>query len=194
MGERMGWHTRGYLPHFDGYGCAQHVVFRTQNSLTSEIVEETSFMSTQAARQWIDIQLDQSISGRIFNDTKAALMMEETIRHFDGSRFDLLAWCIMPNHLHALIVPLGDNQLGKIVRCWKMQATKRLGGGQVFAADYFERFVRDTRHLAITLAYIENNPVKAGLCGQPHDWPWSSASKKAQGWVPNTSNCPVFMK
>jgi putative transposase len=44
------------------------------------------------------------------------------------------------------------------------------------APEYFDRYMRDDHQLAATQAYIEANPVKAGLCGEPSDWPYSSAS------------------
>jgi REP element-mobilizing transposase RayT len=194
MNNRLGWHNRGYLPHFDCYGAAQHVIFRTFASLDAASINNARTMSQDQARAWLDEKLDHSKTGRIFDGTRAADMMEETLRYFDGSRFDLLAWCVMPNHVHSLIVPLGENRLGDIVRTWKMQATKRLGCGRVFATDYYDRFIRNSKHMATTLAYIENNPVKAGLCIEPSEWAWSSASKKAQGWMPRTENCPLFLR
>ncbi len=41
--------------------------------------------------------------------------------------------------------------------------------------EYFDRFIRNARHFAKVVAYIENNPVKARLCEKPEDWPFSSA-------------------
>jgi putative transposase len=193
MAHRLGWHNRGYLPHFDGYGAAQHVVFRTFDSLSAAIVQKSATLPVSDARRFVDTQLDGSHTGRIFEDQFAASEMEETLRHFDGQRFDLLAWCVMPNHIHVLIVPLGENRMGDIVRTWKMQATKRLGGGRVFAADYFDRYMRNSKQMETTLLYIEYNPVKAGLCLYPEQWRWSSASKKSEGWFPNAQNCPVFL-
>jgi putative transposase len=193
MKERKGWHYRGYLPHFDGYGAAQHVVFRTFHALRPDQVEQSRDMSTNQARTWIDRQLDFSRAGCVFDEPSAATIMEETLHYFDGDRFDLLAWCIMPNHIHVLLVAIGDNRLGDIVRTWKIQATKRLGRGKVFADDYFDRYIRNKAHMAFTLAYIETNPVKAGLCIEPDEWQWSSAAKKATGWLPKAHNCPVFL-
>jgi hypothetical protein len=45
--------------------------------------------------------------------------------------------------------------------------------------DYFDRFIRDDKHFAIAISYIENNPVKAGLCANPCEWQWSSARFRA---------------
>ena len=41
--------------------------------------------------------------------------------------------------------------------------------------DYFDRYIRDEKHFASAITYIENNPVKAGLCRRPEDWAFSSA-------------------
>jgi len=47
--------------------------------------------------------------------------------------------------------------------------------GQFWMEDYFDRYVRDAKHFANAIAYIENNPVKAGLCEKASDWKFSSA-------------------
>src|SRR5262245_15912184 len=92
----------------------------------------------------------------------------------------------MPNHVHALIEQTEGHRLGDIVRSWKSftakQANARLGsGGAFWAADYFDRYIRDEPHFFATLAYIESNPVKAGLVARPEDWRWSSAGRRRQG-------------
>jgi hypothetical protein len=51
-------------------------------------------------------------------------------------------------------------------------------GSQFWAKDYFDRRIRDSDHEERVTRYIENNPVKAGLCGCVEDWPWSSAAEK----------------
>ena len=52
--------------------------------------------------------------------------------------------------------------------------------GQFWMEDYFDRYVRDEKHFASAIAYIENNPVKARLCKKPEDWLFSSAWFRAQ--------------
>jgi len=47
--------------------------------------------------------------------------------------------------------------------------------GRFWQKEYFDRFIRNPRQFAGTVAYIENNPVKANLCDRPEDWPFSSA-------------------
>jgi len=87
----------------------------------------------------------------------------------------------MPNHVHALFTPKPDFTLSSIVHSWKSytakEAKKRLGlEGKFWQAEYFDRAIRDARHFALALAYIEDNPVNAGLVNHPDEWLWSSAS------------------
>jgi REP element-mobilizing transposase RayT len=88
----------------------------------------------------------------------------------------------MPNHVHALLTPCPGWDLGKIVHSWKSytanECNKLLGrSGAFWQKEGFDRYVRNEVHYYNAAAYIENNPVKAGLCKRPEDWPWSSA-----GW------------
>jgi hypothetical protein len=68
-----------------------------------------------------------------------------------------------------------------VLHSWKsftaQQANKLLGRqGEFWAREYFDRFIRNEQHLAQAIAYIEQNPVKAGLVDNPEAWPYSSAS------------------
>jgi REP element-mobilizing transposase RayT len=76
--------------------------------------------------------------------------------------------------------------LSNVLRNWKSFTAKeiyKLRGfqGNVWAADYFDRFIRDAEHFANAVSYIENNHVKAGLRTRAQDWPYSSASESAGG-------------
>ena len=101
------------------------------------------------------------------------------------SRYELGAWVLMPNHVHVALRPLGDQDLASTVRSIKgssAQAANRLlnrSGSRFRARDYFDRRIRDRDHEGRVTRYIENNPVRAGLCDRVQDWPWSSAGKNA---------------
>ena len=90
----------------------------------------------------------------------------------------------MPNHAHVLIMTKREHGVGPIVKSWKaFTATKinRVLGrrGPLWRRDYFDRFIPDNDHYATTMRYIERNPVAAGLCVNPGDWPYSSAGWKS---------------
>jgi REP element-mobilizing transposase RayT len=124
----------------------------------------------------------------LLRDPAHASIVEQALLHFDGERYRLLEWCIMPNHVHVLIHCLGGTTLGTIVRSWKTYTARQINAstgrsGALWAVDYFDRYIRDHEHLADAKAYIRRNPVKAGLCVNPEDWRWSSAWS---GWQVQT--------
>jgi REP element-mobilizing transposase RayT len=131
--------------------------------------------------------------------------VQDSLLHFDDLRYKLLAWVIMPNHVHVLFETSADWEMSKIVASWKSwtagkiaqiicaskgaaEVTGAVGtdlGHNLFARgrmqcpvwhrEYWDRYIRDERHLTAAVAYIENNPVKAGLAKSPDSWPWGSA-------------------
>jgi REP element-mobilizing transposase RayT len=124
--------------------------------------------------------LDAGHGACFLNDPRLAALTEQAILHFHKKRYHVRAWCVMPNHVHILIDMHPGYPLPAVVWSWKSwtarHANALLGrSGQFWQREYFDRFIRDCRHLADVIAYIENNPVKAGLVATPSDWPWSSA-------------------
>lgn len=114
-------------------------------------------------------------------DPRIARLVEDALLHFDGVRYRMIAWVIMPNHVHVLIEMLEGYALSDIVHSWKSytakEANRILGRtGQFWFREYFDRYIRDERHFANTIQYIHNNPVNAGLVDRAEDWPFSSAS------------------
>jgi putative transposase len=166
---------RGYLPHFDANTLVQHVVFRTANSLPNDILERARQHDSAQSRRMIDAALDGGQSGNLFKDPQFADLMQIGLRYFDGDRYDLQAWCIMPNHVHVLLVTAPNVLLGQIVKTWKSQATrlinaKTISSGPIFARDYFDRYIRNSLQMNRAIAYIEHNPINAGLCQTREDW------------------------
>lgn len=184
MTDHRGWNSRGYLPHLDAAAVIQHVTFRLYSSLPASLVERLKAGGDGAAySSAVDEELDRGIGPVWLEDQECAAIVADALRQFDGVRYDLLAWCVMPNHVHVLIRQVKGWPLGTVVKSWKAYTARminrRLGrNGPFWAADYFDRYVRDEDQLVGVVRYIEANPVKAGLCARPEDWPFSSASKE----------------
>lgn len=179
MAQPKGWHSRGYLPHFDSPETIQFITFRLAGSLPSH-VHLGSKPLTDDALYNLDESLDGGLGECWLDRPEIAILVEEALMHFDPGRYRLLAWCIMPNHVHVLIEIPGRHSLSSIVGSWKSFTAKRANTllnrtGAFWHADYFDRYMRNEEQLERTVAYIENNPVKAKLAEAPSDWPWSSA-------------------
>ncbi len=113
------------------------------------------------------------------HNERVALLVQDTLKRFDGERYRLIAWCVMPNHVHVLLEQKQGYSLSSIVHSWKSftahEANKLLKRSDRFRTpDYFDRFIRDEKHFAAVVEYIRRNPVKAGLVDAPEEWPWSS--------------------
>ena len=178
------WRSRGYLPHLDAPDLIQHVVFRLADSLPKGMQRTALKMPIKEHVATVDKALDAGYGCRALAIPSVAKLVQTALLSFDEERYALIAWCVMPNHVHALLQARPGHGVQRIVHSWKSytatQANRLLGRtGPFWAPEYFDRFMRHEEHLAGTAAYIEGNPVTAGLCRNISDWRFSSAWK---GW------------
>jgi putative DNA methylase len=134
-------------------------------------------------RRRIEIYLDKGY-GSCCLKGDAASIVQDSLLFLDAKRYRLFSWVVMPNHVHFLASPLEGQTLASILHSLKSytsnEVNKLLGRrGQLWMGEYFDRFVRDEDHFRNVVRYIHNNPVKAGLCDKPSDWPWSSTAWNA---------------
>jgi REP element-mobilizing transposase RayT len=179
--SHAGWRSRGYLPHLDAPNLVQHVVFRLADSLPVHVREELAGTQREHRVDVADAALDQGHGRRDLANPVIAELVQRALLRFDSERYALIAWCVMPNHIHVLMQTRPGHRLDRIVHSWKSftaHAANRMlcRKGIFWAPEYFDRYMRDDTHLAATLAYIEANPTKAGLCQHPAEWPFSSAA------------------
>jgi len=185
----LGWHSRGYLPHFEGGSIPQEVTFRLADSFPSELLDrwrnELACLlpseSEAERRKRVEEYLDLGKGECLLRDARVAGMVENALLYFDDTRYHLHAWVVMPNHVHTLFTAETGFTLWSILHSWKSftsKAANRILGrhGQFWQEDYFDRYVRNEEHYWAAVDYIEMNPVKAGLCARKEDWPFSSAS------------------
>lgn len=198
------WYSRGYLPHRDRIGLLQSVTLRLADSLPQPILHdlegEIAHLSEDRRdaerRRKIEHLLDSGMGCCALRHRAVARTVQDSLLHFDGERYQLLAWCIMPNHVHTLMEV--DHPLAQIVQGWKsftarwvLARNEELPLGipdsrHLWMRDYWDRYIRDEKHLMSVIEYIHNNPVKAGLCREPWQFLWSSAAILA-----GTADVPV---
>ncbi|MCZ7669209.1 MAG: transposase [Chloroflexi bacterium] len=131
-------------------------------------------------RQRLETYMDAGYGECFLRDPRIGSLVENAFIYFDKVRYRLLAWVIMPNHVHVLIETMLGFPLDEIIQSWKSftahQANDLLGrSGQFWFPDYFDRYIRNERHYDNVVRYIHENPVKAGLVSKAMDWPFSSA-------------------
>ena len=97
----------------------------------------------------------------------------------DQSDVSFWAYCLMPNHIHAVVLPGAESSLAKFFSVLHRRYARRTNRlhdwqGHLWQERYFS-VVMDEAHTVAAMRYVELNPVRAGLCSAAHEWPWSSA-------------------
>lgn len=175
------WHT-GKLPHRNKEGLIQSITFRLADSLPQSVLNEieneikdlTGEKRDAEKRIKYNYWLDKGMGCCALAHREMAQIMQDALFHHNGEKYDLLAWSIMPNHVHVLIKAKSD--LSKIIQSWKSFTGKwalannkkyKLGidkeTDQFWMPEYWDRFIRDEEHFNTTVAYILNNAGKADL-------------------------------
>ena len=172
----------------------QSLNFRLADSLPSgvlvkmeaELASESPDKRDVELRRRVEKYLDAGHGKCWLRQSVVAKIAEDALMHFDGERYRLLSWCIMPNHVHALIETRMQFSLSGVLHSWKSfighEANKVLRlEGEFWQREYLDRYVRNAEHYEKVMAYIEENPVKAGLAKIKSDWLWSSARFRIPG-------------
>jgi putative transposase len=89
------------------------------------------------------------------------------------------AWCLMPNHVHLVLVPAVEEGLRAALAGVHWRYASHVNDRENWRGHLwqsrFSSFPMDEAHLHACVRYVELNPVRAGLVARPEDWPWSSA-------------------
>ncbi|HDZ20056.1 MAG TPA: valine--tRNA ligase [Phycisphaerae bacterium] len=184
-----------YLPHWTQPGAKYAVTFRLGDSVPQDVAEAwrqaRDDLHRRAERQGreltpdeqrelarlhsdkIEAYLDAGHGQCYMADARIARLVRDALKHFNHRRYDLVAWCVMPNHVHAVVRPLGDHTLPEILHSWKSftarEANNVLGlSGQFWKKESYDHLIRDEDDFNNQVNYILANPAKAGLS----DWGW----------------------
>jgi len=105
-----------------------------------------------------------------------AEMVRDALLHFQGDRYDLAAWCIMPNHVHVIVRPMRGYTLSEVLHTWKSFTAQRANRvlhreGKFWQSESYDHVIRNEQDLRNQVRYVLENPKKAGL----KSWPWVDA-------------------
>ena len=179
----LGWHARGYLPHFDGPYVTQFVTFMLRDAFPVTRQREWEGVMNEpessARRRKLEQWLDRGHGECWLRRGEIAALVQAKLLENDGKDYQLQAWVIMPNHVH-LVVDVWRTPLSKLLNCWKGASARTanliLGrSGHFWEREYFDTLIRDEEHLQRAVRYTESNPVKAKLAIERKVWFWGSA-------------------
>ena len=120
-----------------------------------------------------------------FDDGDYALYRDLLAAHCREAEVEVWAWCLMPNHVHLILVPSDPDglrrALARVHRRYAgiVQARRKRSGH--FWQGRFGAVAMDEEHLAAAVRYVSLNPVRARLVGRAQDWRWSSTRAHLRG-------------
>lgn len=210
---------RGVLPHLKEEGAAYFVTFRQAGTLPKEVLlrfkqERDSILAqAEAAKRpltwheqeelfrWYSDRVDKYLdAGRgtcHLRDPALAGLVAGAIQYFEGQRYKLHAWAVMPNHAHVVVWPMSGHVLSDILHSWKSftshEINKRLKAKVVpfWQSESYDHLIRDAEDLYRCCRYTLMNPVNAGLCLRPEDWQWSNAYVAQPSPAASSGTVPV---
>jgi putative DNA methylase len=218
--------TRGNLPHWYKPGYAHFITYRVVDSLPANLRRQLSAEREQLLKAPLaegssadeqrlkihkqmfakyDAILDRPSGWQPLSNSAAAASIRENLYHHHQSKYELIAFCVMSNHVHVVLQPFqsalapcassqpaigeesadGTHVLSEIMHSLKSFTANKINGllhrsGPFWQRESYDHWIRDAEELERVVAYVIGNPVKAGLCQHPQDWPCSSAHDRYQ--------------
>jgi REP element-mobilizing transposase RayT len=204
-----------YLPHWTLDGAWYAVTFRLWDSLPQHIVEfwlaerknivkTAEQMNRPLSKheeqrlahlysEKVERYLDAGYGSCYMKDGRVAGIVANALLHFEGQRYDLAAWCVMPNHVHAVVqpfagtkntggTPVPPSEVPDILHSWKSFTAKEANkllrrSGDFWQAEYYDHLIRDEADFRHSIKYVLQNPIKAGL----KNWRWVGVGKRWHG-------------
>ena len=170
------------LPHWHQNNKVQFVTFRLADSLPQQKLAELSAYKEEwiathpqpwdlqtieaynhEIRDKVDRWLDHGFGDCILGQEDMRIIVTEALLFYHGKRYILHHFVIMPNHVHLLLSPIGDDvvnkSIGSVKRFTANAINKALGrSGKVWQSEIFDRMVRDAQNYEAFIHYIYNNP------------------------------------
>jgi len=194
-----------YLPHWEREGALYFVTFRLGDSLPQSVLNSwiAERDTIQKIARLMNRPLNDEEAKRVFElfsekvegyidaghgacwlqNAAIAKIVQNAFLFFDGKRYLLHAWCIMPNHSHVVVQPLPGTKLERVLHSWKSytanEANKILNRqGQFWQGEPYDHLIRDEGDYYHCVDYTYSNPERAGLT----NWPWRG--KRDIGYQP----------
>jgi len=187
--------NRGTLPHWESRQGTYFVTFRLADSLPKPVAaafefERRNILATAKAMgrelsaterkrlvklfgEKYESYVDGGAGSCVLAKPAVARIVVDALACFHDIRYRVLAWCVMPNHVHVVFRPMGEWSLARILHTWKSYSAHKIGAalkksGTFWQREYYDHWVRSEADLYRCVRYVLQNPEKAGL----RNWPW----------------------
>ncbi|MDX6445483.1 MAG: menaquinone-specific isochorismate synthase [Blastocatellia bacterium] len=205
-----------YLPHWTRDVAWYAVTFRLWDSLPQHVIDSWLFERKNIVKtaeqmkrplskheeerlahlysEKVERYLDAAFGSCYMRDARVARVVSNALLHFEEQRYNLAAWCVMPNHVHTVVQPFSSITAGtagphaglpEILHSWKSFTAKEANrllnrSGEFWQAEYYDHLIRDKADFNHSVRYALENPIKAGL----RNWKWVGLGKSGTGTLP----------
>jgi len=176
--------SRGELPHLYKPAGTYFVTFRLWDAVVS------SQRSCSASdMDELDLARSQEPPGTlgtcVLGRPEIASVVADALVAGKDVKYELRAWCVMPNHVHAVFAPFEPFKFELIMQSWKGGSSRTINqllgrSGTLWERESFDHLIRTADSLSRFVSYVEENPVAAGLCNSAADWTFGSRHLEAQ--------------
>ncbi len=116
----------------------------------------------------VEAYLDAGHGACWMKQANIAQIVADALTFFNGQRYHLHAWCVMPNHVHVIVEPFQGHKLDQIVHSWKSFTANEINKalrrtGQVWQHEPYDHIIRSEKEYAFQLDYVWSNPDKSGI-------------------------------
>jgi REP element-mobilizing transposase RayT len=151
----------------------RHHILEAAKEINANLLPEQKALLADYSHARIEEYFDRGAGSCPFLDMRVAGSMAAALRFREGRHYRLLAWCVMPNHVHVVVRLFPGQELARVVKAWKTFSAKAanhaLGRkGRFWQREYYDRLIRNGDELSRAIQYVLENPGKAGL----KNWSW----------------------
>ena len=197
-----------HMPHWRQIGATYFVTFRLGDSIPENRLRELAGLKAewecrnpppqpksvleQLARmifERVEHWLDQGSESCVLKELHYSSLVQESLQHFHGDRYELGASVIMPNHVHCIVRPLhpSDSDLEDLTGSWKSFTARKINAllqqtGALWQDESYDRIIRDEEHLWKSIQYIGRNPKNANLSAEACHL-WINPDWQQLGWM-----------
>src|SRR5438067_5924460 len=211
--------TRRRLPHWEQQGATYFITFRLGDAVPQKLLRQwkeewetwrkfhpepwdasTKYEYQRRFEDAREAWLDQGHGECLLRQPPIAATIASSLRHFDGDRYALDSFVVMPNHVHVLVRPREDHALSEILHSWKSSSAKEINkfrerSGIVWQDENYDRMVRDFGELERYRDYMKENPVGAKLGeGEFILELWQDAAGEAPARPADKMSAPLLLR
>jgi REP element-mobilizing transposase RayT len=193
---------RGRLPHWEKDAGLYFITFHLADSLPRPVLDKIAerhriLLAAKRLRAHLspsqqvfiaeyspaklEEYFDSGSGACSLRDPHISELMAAALRFWEGKRYRLVAWCVMPNHVHVVCRLLPGQELSKVLQGWKSFTSRKANAilgqsGAFWQREYYDRLIRDEDELERAIRYVVSNPKRAGL----KEWKWVWSARMAQ--------------